>query len=88
MDIVVDKYLNSLFQESQINLLQEFNFKDIKDKLLNSYEKNVVTMHKMLRDHGINTNKIKKQAFKLSHQIKTDVRNRKDPKVELQQLKK
>ena len=75
----LENYTN-IFNNTEI-ILQEFNLKDVKNKLINSYEKNIIVIQKVLKDYGIDTHKIKKEAVKLSQQIKIDVKNRKDPKL-------
>ena len=64
----LENYTN-IFNNTEI-ILQEFNLKDVKNKLINSYEKNIIVIQKVLKDYGIDTHKIKKEAVKLSQQIK------------------
>jgi hypothetical protein len=103
MQITLTEKLNTLYlNESQIQIINEYYNNDLQrideiltegfikdklDKLKLSYEKNIETVKKVLSDHGVDVGRVERKSKTLASSVKSDVKNRRDPKKVSRKLK-
>lgn len=97
MENILTEKLNQLyFQESSIEIINEYYNRDIQkiedlleegfnqnkiDKLKDSYDKNIKIVKKILLDNGIDVSRIQNQGLLLGKTVKNDIKNREKPEV-------
>jgi len=97
MENILTEKLNQLyFQESSIEIINEYYNRDIQkiedlleegfiqnkiDKLKDSYDKNIKIVKKILLDNGIDVSRIQNQGLLLGKNVKNDIKNREKPEV-------
>lgn len=96
MNIITEKLNQLYFQESSIEIINEYYNRDIQkiedlleegfnqnkiDKLKDSYDKNIKIVKKILLDNGIDVSRIQNQGLLLGKTVKNDIKNREKPEV-------